>query len=107
MHIIKNRQSSLKPISNIMDDAIKDIIRIIGYEKTMLLKDWKKAFPEQYRGMLSFEKMQHKKDKSVILYIKCDNSAISIMLHYDKIMIIEKLARIFGSKVITDFKMAK
>lgn len=90
-----------------MDDAIKDIASLIGYEKTMLLKDWKKAFPEQYRDMLSFEKMQHNKDKSVILYIKCDNSGISMMIHYEKIMIIEKLARIVGSKIVTDFKMAK
>jgi len=106
MRIIKNRPSTLKPISNIMDDAIKDVASIIGYEQTMLLKDWRKAFPAGYTHMLSFDKMQKKKDGSTILYLKAENSSISFLIHYEKLVILEKLATIVGSKIITDFKIS-
>lgn len=89
-----------------MDNLVKDIVSAIGYEKTILLKDWKKAFPEQYINILSFEKMQNKKDGGAILYIKSTNPSIGLLLHYEKLTILEKLARIVGSKIITDFKIS-
>jgi len=89
-----------------MGNIVKEIASVIGYEKTMLLKDWKKAFPEQYVNMLSFDKMQKNKDGTTILYIKSINPSIGLLLHYEKLTIIEKLARIVGSKIITDFKIS-
>jgi len=93
-------------INKEMSNIVKEIASVIGYENTMLLKNWKKAFPEQYVHMLSFDNMKKNKDGTTILYIKATNPSIGFLLHYEKLTIIEKLARIVGSKMIKDFKIS-
>ena len=104
--ITYRKKGSSTTMSKIMDNVIKDVVSVIGYEKTMLLKYWKKAFPEQYVHILSFDKMQKNKDGTTILYIKSTNPSIGLLLYYEKLTIIEKLARIVGSKIINDFKIS-
>lgn len=90
-----------------LDALCKDVVSTIGYQKTMTLKHWRDAFPKEYLSMLEFKKLQDSNQGGCVLHVACQNSCIATLLYYQKIMIIEKLARITGSKFVVDFKITR
>lgn len=103
----KKSYNSPHHISEDMDNIIKKIVDVIGYERFMVLKDWKKAFPREHRETLHFENMQtNKQDSTIVLHIKTSNHIVSLMLQYEKLSILERLRVIVGSSFVSDIKIS-
>jgi len=106
-HSALKKQQPCSTLSDNLDELCKDIVNTIGYQKTMVLKHWKDAFPKEYLSLLEFTKLQDRMDGGCVLYIACQNSSIALLLHYEKVIILEKLAKLTGSKFVIDVKIAR
>ncbi len=97
-----NRHSK---VSELMNNACKNISNIIGYEKMILLKEWKKAFPKKYHDCVYFDKLQmHRKDSTVIITFRVSMQPMLLLLFYDKLIIKEKLNNLLGFDVVSDIR---
>lgn len=103
-------------ISVYSKEICKKIAQDIGYERMMILRHWKDAFPKEYSSEIGFSHLgenkfnvsrETKNEDAIILYIKCANSSIGMLIFYQKIEIIEKMARIIGCKKVVDIKIAR
>lgn len=85
----------------------KDIANVIGVQKMLLLRDWRKAFDKEFLGMVEFDKVQKSRDNTCTLFIRVKHHSIGLMVHYSKIIILERLAVITqGSRFVTDLKVS-
>lgn len=92
-------------VSELMSNACKNISNIIGYEKMILLKEWKKAFPKQYHDCVYFDKLQmQKKDSTVIITFRVSMQPMLLLLFYDKLIIKEKLNDLLGCQAVSDIR---
>ncbi|MGL6107536.1 MAG: DciA family protein [Romboutsia sp.] len=103
-------------ISVYLKDICKKIAQDIGYERMMILRHWKDAFPKEYYSDIEFSHLRENKfnvsretknEDAIILYIKCTNSSTGMMIFYQKIEIIEKMARIIGCRKVVDIKISR
>ena len=106
-HSALKKQQPCSTLPANLEVLCKEIVTTIGYQKTMVLKHWKDAFPKENLSMLEFKKLQDRNDGGCVLHITCQDSSVALLLHYQKIFIIEKLSRIVGSKFIVDVKIAR
>ena len=90
--------------SELMGKACKNIANIIGYERMVLLKKWKKAFSQPLVEDIVFSKLKNNKDGTVDILFTVKNQSLLLILHYEKIFIIENLNRIVGCQLVANVK---
>lgn len=96
-----NRQCK---VSELMGKACKDIANTIGYERMLLLKNWKKAFSKPILEDIVFSKLKSNKDGTVDIFFTVKNQSLLLVLHYEKIFIVEKLNRMVGCQLVANVK---
>lgn len=91
-------------VSELMGNACKNIANIIGYERMVLLKNWKKAFSKPLLEDIVFSKLKNNKDGTVDIFFTVKNQSLLLVLHYEKLIIIEKLNSIVGCQFVANVK---
>lgn len=90
--------------SELMGKACKGIADAIGFERMIVLKRWKEAFPQNMCKDIFFYKLKNNKDGTVDIHFRVRHQSLLLLLHYEKIIIIEKLNKMIGSQFVNSVK---